>query len=208
MYAVLFKFKGVKTRTPKETKQHNKTVFQKRGAKIPVVAYVTCCYSFNIHTNTSVDVHMLLFINTRLHQSTSDIHISLYRNIYTLSYVVILWRQRKKEEETVIRNKESKICYKKTLTINWLISLFRIEQFEKAVELFFKNVVMIIGMKWGIIIMFDRIIRTCRHIPKYKTFSWFVTTVCRIPSDLFTFVNWNNICITSSLYSTDLFPLL
>lgn len=35
----------------------------------------------------------------------------------------------------------------KTLTINWLISLFRIEQFEKAVELFFKNVVMIIGMK-------------------------------------------------------------
>lgn len=90
MYAVLFKFKGVKTRTPKETKQHNKTMCQKRGAKIPVVAYVTCCYSFNIHTNTSVHVHMLLFINTRLHQSTSDIHISFYRNIYTLSYVVII----------------------------------------------------------------------------------------------------------------------
>lgn len=145
-YAVLFKFKGVKTRTPKETKQHNKTVFQKRGAKIPVVAYVTCCYSFNIHTNTSVDVHMLLFINTRLHQSTSDIHKSFYRNIYTLS--CSYYMKTKKKRRRNCNQEQGKLeLLQKTLTINWLISLFRIEQFEKAVELFFKIVVMIIGMK-------------------------------------------------------------
>ena len=65
--------------------------------------------------------------------------------------------------------------------------------------------------------MFDRIIRTCRHIRKYKRLSWFVTTVCRIQSDLwqrliklnlFTFENRNDSFITLSLYSTDLSLLL